>query len=121
MDTLTIKSIQLHGHHGYYESEQREGNRFELDVILKADFRPAAKTDDLTLTCNYEIVEEVARRIMSGPPQKLIETLCLKIGDKLFERFPAVFHMELALRKLNPPLQHTTAYSEIRMEWQRPS
>ncbi|MEX2602008.1 MAG: dihydroneopterin aldolase [Balneolaceae bacterium] len=120
MDTLTIKSVQLHGNHGYYESEQSDGNKFELDVILRADFRPAAITDDLSLTCNYETVEEVARQVMQGPSQKLIESLCLKIGDRLFERFPTVTHMELALRKLDPPLQQPTAYSEIRMEWQRP-
>lgn len=118
-ETLTIKSLQLEGNHGFYESEQRKGNRFELDVILEGNFRRAGETDDLGLTVNYEVVEEIVLLIMKGPPQKLIESLCKKIGDTLFEKFTDVSSLELALRKLDPPIQTPAAYTEIRMQWQR--
>lgn len=119
MDTLTLKSIQLDGDHGLYESERARGNRFELDVILYGDFRPAGEADDLSLTLDYQIIEKTASEIMSGPSQLLIESLCQKIGDLLFKRAPVILSMELALRKLDPPLDKPTAYAEIRMRWQR--
>ncbi|MEX2368641.1 MAG: dihydroneopterin aldolase [Balneolaceae bacterium] len=119
MDVMTLKSLQLNGNHGFYESERKEGNRFELDIILKGNFRQAGETDDLKHTVNYESVEEVVLRIMNGPPQKLIESLCREMGDALFNQFTEVSVLELAFRKLNPPIQTPAAYAEIRMQWQR--
>lgn len=118
-DTLTLKSLELKGNHGFYESERKAGNRFELDVILKGNFRHAGESDDLSLTVNYESIEETVLQIMEGPPQKLIESLCKKIGDSIFEQFTGISSLELALRKIHPPIQTPAAYTEIRMQWQR--
>lgn len=119
MDTLTLKSIQLEGKHGYYETEREQGNRFEVDIILKGNLRDAAESDDLALAFDYQAAEQIVRQVIEGPPQHLIESLCKKIGDAIFERFPNVSDLKIALRKLNPPLESPAAYAEIRMQWQR--
>jgi 7,8-dihydroneopterin aldolase/epimerase/oxygenase len=119
VDTLTLKSIQLEGKHGYYENEREHGNRFEVDIILKGNLRDAAESDDLTLTFDYQAAERIVKQVIKGPPQYLIESLCKKIGDTIFERFPHVSDLEIALRKLNPALESPAEYAEIRMKWQR--
>lgn len=119
MDTLTLKSIELKGKHGVYSEERKNGNHFELDVIIHGDFKAAGDQDDITLTVNYEPIEAIASEILAGPSKLLIESLCRQIGNRIFDQFPVIQFMEVALRKLNPPLKSPTAYAEIRMKWQR--
>lgn len=119
MDTLTLKALHYQARHGYYEQEREQGNEFEVDLIFSLDLKPAGRQDYLSKTVNYEEAESVVREIMEGPSVKLIETLVLKIGDALFETFDRVQQLEVRLRKLNPPLETSANYSEVRMRWQR--
>lgn len=119
MDKITINSLSFRGLHGYYDRERMDGNEFEVDVTAKGNFRPAIENDDLEQTFNYEIVEEVAGNILSGESEKLIESLCKKIGDQLFERSPRIKKLTVTVRKLNPPIKTPAAYAEITMKWKR--
>lgn len=119
METLTLKSLRFKGYHGYYEKEREQGNNFEVDVIFSADFRKAGDTDQLEDTIDYQEVLAVISKVMNGPSIKLIETLAKRIGDQLFDQFTTVTSLEVSVRKLTPPLDVETAYSEVTMQWQR--
>lgn len=111
--------MTFHAGHGYYESERLDGNHFELDVIAEGNFRSSTKNDDLKKTFNYEIVEDVANKVFEGPSEKLIETLCEKIGAEIFDRSTNIASLTVSLRKLSPPIKTPAAYAEITMEWKR--
>ena len=119
MDKITIKALKFRGKHGYYENERLEGNDFELDVSAWGNFREAAQNRELNATFNYEHVETVAKNVLHGDSEKLIETLCMKIGDQLFEKSPRIKKLNVALRKLNPPINVPAGYAEISMTWKR--
>ncbi|MCW9707466.1 dihydroneopterin aldolase [Fodinibius salsisoli] len=119
MDTLTLKKLHFTAYHGFYEKERQEGNEFEVDLVFSAYLKTAGESDQLDDTIDYQQVVQIVQDIMEGPPQKLIETLTKRIGDQLFERFEQAQTLEVAVRKLNPPLDVETAYSETRMTWQR--
>lgn len=119
MDTITLKSLEFQGKHGYYDKERLEGNRFELDVIARGDFKSSIENNNLDLTFNYEVVKKIAGNVFNGPSEKLIETLCKRIGDKIFEQSPMVKELKVALRKLNPPIGIPAKYAEITMTWNR--
>jgi dihydroneopterin aldolase len=119
LDTITIKGLQFFGKHGFYESERKKGNRFELDIIARGEFREAAENDDLEKTFNYESAEQIAGEVFAGESRKLIETLCSEIGDKLFDAHPFIRSLEVVLRKIKPPIKTPVEYAEIRMTWQR--
>jgi len=119
LDTITLKSLEFYGKHGYYDEERREGNHFELDVIAKGNFIAAIEDDDLNQTFNYEIVKEVAQRVFKGPSEKLIESLCSRIGNEIFERSTITKELTISLRKLNPPIGVPAEYAEITMKWNR--
>ena len=121
MDTLTLKELTFKGYHGYYEEERQEGNTFEVDLAFTTDLRIAGTSDRLEDTIDYQQAVATVRSIMEGPSVKLIETLTKQIGDQLFERFPQTQQLNVAVRKLHPPLDVETAYSETRMSWQRSS
>ncbi len=119
METLTLKSLSFKGYHGYYKEEREQGNDFEVDIMFSADLRKAAETDQLEDTIDYQEVLTIVSHVMEGPSLKLIETLANRIGDQLFDKFPEVESLEVSVRKLSPPLDVETAYSEIKMQWQR--
>jgi len=108
LDTITLKSLEFSGKHGYYDEERQEGNHFELDVIAKGNFKTAIK-----------IVKEVAQKVFNGPSEKLIESLCSHIGNEIFERSTVTKELTISLRKLNPPIGVPAEYAEITMTWTR--
>lgn len=116
---LTLKNLEYHAPHGYYESEQREGNDFEVDLVFRADLREAGKNDELDQTINYEKAEAIVSSIMKGSPVKLIETLASRIGASLVEAFPEATALEVRVRKLNPPIDPPCQYSEVSMTWKK--
>lgn len=119
MDQLSLNGLQFHTYHGYHPHERTEGNDFEVDLTFWANLQQAAQKDSLGDTLDYQKAETIVRSVMEGPSVKLIETLAKRIGDKLFRNFPNADKLEVSVRKLYPPLETTTAYSEIRMQWQR--
>lgn len=119
MDTLTLKGLRFEARHGWHEKERREGNLFEIDLVFRGPFREAGETDELDRAIDYQEAERLVRGIMEGESVKLLETLALRIGEALFDRFDDALELDVAVRKLNPPLPVATEYSEIRMEWKR--
>jgi dihydroneopterin aldolase len=117
METLTLKSLQFHAYHGYYSREREEGNDFEIDLVFSANLRKAGNSDDLRDTIDYQKVTQIAAAVMEGESVKLIETLARRIGDQLFDHFEMVQELTVSVRKLEPPLDVETAYSEITMQW----
>ncbi len=116
MDVFTLKGMSFEACHGVYETEKKHPNTFEVDVSIKNNFVDAGKTDDLSKTLDYTEIHALAANVMNGPSQNLIESLCYKIGQAIFEAFnPA--ELSVTVRKLNPPLEGKTQYSEIRMQW----
>ena len=119
MDKLKLKGLAYRAKHGYYEHERMDGNDFEVDIIFHAHLSDAGKTDDLNLTIDYQKAEELVSTVMKGPSVKLIETLCFRLGERLFDNFEEVSKLEVKVRKLNPPLSTNTKYSEVHKTWQR--
>jgi dihydroneopterin aldolase len=119
MDRLTLKGLQFRAYHGYHQWEREEGNDFEVDLIFLANLQLAGERDSLGDTIDYQKAESIVRSVMEGKSVKLIETLAKRMGDELFRSFPKADRLEVAVRKLSPPLKTETAHSEICMQWQR--
>lgn len=119
MDKLTLKGLSFHALHGYYEEERIEGNDFEVDLVFYADLSEAGRSDDLSQTIDYQQAETVVKEIMEGPSIKLIETLTLRIGERLFDAISNLQKLEVSVRKLRPPIETEAEFSEVQMSWQR--
>lgn len=119
MGTITLKSLTYHAAHGYYDSERRDGNRFEVDLHFTLELGQAGNFDELWRTVDYQEAEEIVRRIMEGESVKLIETLARRIGDQLFDTFGQAEELEVIVRKLQPPLETECEYAQVRMSWKR--
>ena len=105
-DQLAVRGIAIHGHHGVFEHERRDGQEFVIDLVLGMDTGPAAKSDDLHDTVDYgTLVDEVTSAVTSDPVD-LIETLAQRIADVCLCH-AQVDAVEVTVHKPHAPIQAT--------------
>lgn len=118
MDTLVLKGLKFHGLHGVYDQEKIIGNAFEVDLEFSLSLQKAGETDDLTQTIDYAKAYSVASEVLQNTSVNLIETLALNIGNQLYSAFE-IKSLKVKVRKMNPPMDSETDYSEVTMQWPR--
>ena len=104
MDRMRLKGMVFFGYHGVFPEENRLGQKFVVDLELVLDLSPAASSDDLGRTVNYADVHETVKRVVQGPPCKLIETLAHKIATEILTTYTIINEATVAVTKPNPPL-----------------
>lgn len=119
MDTISIRGMMFHGKHGVAEHEKEYGNDFEVDVIIHADLSRPAETDHIKDAFDYARIHQITGEVIMGSSVELIERLTFLIGSRIESEFKAVSQFEVRVRKLHPPVDHRTKYTEARMEWPR--
>lgn len=103
-DRISIRNLVVFGRHGYHAEERRLGQRFEVDITVETDFRPATAHDDLTRTINYGALAEAVSEVASGQWAYLIETVAERIAARVLADFPLVNTVHVAVRKPNAPV-----------------
>ena len=95
--------MDFYAYHGFFEEEQRLGNRFTVDIELSVDFGKAGESDELGLTVDYGQVYEVVSALMKSPA-KLLETIATDINADVLKAFPSVLSTSVIVSKHNPPI-----------------
>ena len=90
--------MEVFGHHGVLESEQRQGQTFVYDVALEVD-EPAA--DRVEETIDYRDVAAKVSEVSDSTRFALIETLAAAVADSLLASFP-VAGVKVRVRKPRP-------------------
>jgi dihydroneopterin aldolase len=80
-DSLAVRGIEAHGHHGVLAFERRAGQLFRVDLVLGVDTRPAARSDDLQDTVDYGTLVAAVKEAVETDPVDLIETLAERIAN----------------------------------------
>lgn len=79
-DRITLSGLRVHGRHGVYPEERRDGQDFVIDVTLHLDLSPAAGSDDVVDTVHYGHLAEQLAAVVAGDPVDLIETLADRLA-----------------------------------------
>lgn len=79
-DQIRLTGLRAYGYHGVLPHEREHGQEFIVDACLSLDTRPAAATDDLTLTADYGGLADRLAAIVTGEPVDLIETLAERLA-----------------------------------------
>lgn len=80
-DLIELRGLEAHGHHGVLAHEQRDGQRFTVDVVLEADLAVAAASDDLADTVDYGALGEAVVQAVRSTRFDLIEALAGHLAD----------------------------------------
>jgi dihydroneopterin aldolase len=103
MDKMIIRGMRFFGYHGVLPEENRLGQRFIVDVELMLDLEAAAVSDDLARTVNYADLHERVKRIVEGPPCRLIEALAGRIATDLLATYTNINEALVRVTKPHPP------------------
>ncbi|MFS8665821.1 MAG: dihydroneopterin aldolase, partial [Limnochordales bacterium] len=99
----SLVNMVFYGYHGAYGAEREMGRRFEVDVDLYTDVRPAAASDSLARTINYVDVYTIVKDIVEGGRYNLLETIAETIAAKILASF-AVERVTVRVRKPHAPV-----------------
>jgi len=114
-DLIRLCNMQFYGRHGVNAEEQELGQRFEVDVELRVDTRPAALQDDLRLTINYAHVYKVVKQIVEEQRFDLIEALAESIAMQVGRQF-APESVRVCVRKPHAPIKGVLDYVAVDIE-----
>ncbi len=98
-DVLRLKNMTFHGYHGLYPEERKLGQKYHVDVEIRADFSPGALVD-------YTRVYERVEALVTGEPCEFVETLADRIATDLVRQF----HLSEVLVRVRKPAPPFRAY-----------
>jgi 7,8-dihydroneopterin aldolase/epimerase/oxygenase len=109
-DRIVLAGMAFQARHGVNDWEKVEPQRFEVDVELLLDARPAGVDDDLAKTVDYRRVYEVTRGVVESRTFDLIEALAETIARDVLAEHGQVGEVVVRVRKpdvrLGGPLEY---------------
>lgn len=114
MGKVALEGMEFFAYHGYYDEEQKMGNKYSVDVVVETDLTAAAQHDALAETINYELLYKIISGVM-GRPSRLLESLNLQIIREVFQRFANANRVEVSMSKFNPPIGGVCRQARVTM------
>jgi dihydroneopterin aldolase len=108
-DKVLMRGLMFYGYHGVLAEETKLGQRFIVDIEMSVDTRAAGQSDDLAKTVNYVAVHAEVRKIVEGPPSKLIETVAERIAEMILGGYE-VDAVRVRVKKPDVPIAATLEY-----------
>lgn len=118
MDQIALEGMEFFAFHGYYDEEQKIGNKYGVDLYIDTDLYAAAASDKLQETVNYEVLYRVVAEEMRAPA-RLLEHLGHRVLDRVLEEFPHVQAVRVSVSKFNPPLGGICHRARVTLERRR--
>ena len=119
MGQIALEGLEFFAFHGYYDEEQKIGNKYGVDLQLKTDLHAAGASDKLAETVNYEILYRLVLAEMQQPA-RLLEHLAHRILDRTMGEFPQVRRIRVSVSKFNPPLGGICQRARVTLSRKRP-
>lgn len=103
LGVIALEGLEFFAYHGFYDEEQKIGNKYAVDILVYADFSEAAEQDRLKATVNYEELYQLTAAVMKRPA-RLLEHIAHNLINDIKKRFPGVESVEVSVSKFNPPI-----------------
>ena len=104
MDQILLTGMNFYGHHGCSEEERQRGQNFYIDAELNLNLSKAGKSDLITNTVDYVDVYNEIKKIVTGKPKNLIETVAEEIAETLFAKFYLIETIKITIHKPSAPI-----------------
>jgi len=103
MGQIALEGMEFFAFHGYYDEEQKIGNKYGVDLYINTDLLAAGESDKLQETVNYEVLYKLVAREMQAPA-RLLEHIAHRVLDRIMAELPHVRKVKVCVSKFNPPL-----------------
>lgn len=118
MGIVKVENIRVFAYHGCLSEEKKIGSDYSVDLEVKADLQPSAKSDRLSDTVDYVLLNKITKEEMLRPTH-LLETVARRILDRIFNEVPMVEKATVWVSKLNPPIGGDVEKVTIKMTEKR--
>ncbi|UOQ72142.1 dihydroneopterin aldolase [Hymenobacter cellulosilyticus] len=118
MGQIALEGMEFFAYHGFFDEEQRLGNRYSVDLYVGTDLHAAGTSDDLASTVNYVDLYGIVKTEMAVPA-RLLEHVGHRILDRVLEQYPHVKSVKVSVAKHNPPFGGVCARSRVTMKRKR--
>ncbi|MDP9452998.1 MAG: dihydroneopterin aldolase [Actinomycetota bacterium] len=113
-ERIELRGLRLLGRCGAEPAERAEPQPLEIDLDVSADLARAASTDELAHTVDYAAVCDATVSAVEAPVV-LLEHLAQRIADAVLAADGRIEVVDVAVRKLRPPVPHDLASAGVRL------
>jgi 7,8-dihydroneopterin aldolase/epimerase/oxygenase len=119
LNVIRIKNAVFYAYHGVMQDEQNLGGKFEVDLDLYADLLPAAESDALQKTIDYEKVYGFVQTTVLAKKHFLLESLARDIARGVLRQFFNIEKVTVRVRKPHPPVKGVIDHVEVEITQHR--
>lgn len=118
MGIVKVENIRVFAHHGCLKEETVIGSDYRVDVEVKANLMPSARSDALKDTVDYVLLNKIVKEEMKMP-SKLLETVAQRILNRIIKEEGLVSKATVEISKINPPIGGDVERVTIKMTQKR--
>jgi dihydroneopterin aldolase len=104
MDRILLEGMSFLGRHGVRPAERERLQEFKVDVEVDSDLSEPGKTDRIEDSVDYRRIRSIAKEVIEGESQNLIETLASRIAERVLE-LPRVAGVSVRVAKRPESMQ----------------
>lgn len=116
--SIEINGLKIYAYHGVFEVEQKVGQWYHIDCILRYDLNSAAESDFIDKAIDYAAVSQIIKDEMKIS-SKLIENVAARVGQKILNAFPLIYGGSIKLTKINPPIGMNLDSVSVNLEFKQ--
>lgn len=118
MGIIKVENIRVFAYHGCLTEETKIGSDYRVDLEVKVNLKPSAKSDDLKDTVDYVFLNRIIKEEMELPSH-LLETVAKRILHRIFNEDDLISKATVWVGKLNPPIGGDVEMVTIKMTERR--
>ena len=118
MSTIQLKNIKIYAFHGCLPEEEKVGSDYIVNLSVKANLDKASKSDELTDTVDYVLLQKIVAEQMAIR-SKLLEHVGKRIVDKILLEISQVNYIKIMVAKVNPPIDGDVALVSVTLTKKR--
>ena len=114
-DLVELRGLRLLTSVGVLPEERERPQPIELDIDLVVDVAAAGASDDLADAVDYAAVVAEVERVLTAGHVDLLERQATLVAEALLALDARVLAVDLAVRKLRPPVPQDLATAGVRI------
>jgi len=99
---LRIDGLRCTGRHGSTPAQRELESTFLVDLSVRTDLEPAARSDDLSSAVDLAALAAAVRQVVGGPACVLLDTVAVRTAKALLEGFAALDEVRVRVRVTQP-------------------
>ncbi|CAI9289713.1 dihydroneopterin aldolase 2 [Lactuca sativa] len=98
-DKLLLRGLMFHGYHGVHQEEKKLGQKFIIDIDAWMDLRAPGQSDNMSDTVSYTDIYRIAKHIVEGPSQNLLESVAQLIATTTLNNLSRITAVRVVVKK----------------------